>query len=1856
MRDTATAAMFAVIATFATPSLVRAQKALVYCPIGIDVAGCTNLVAALQPVFLSGVDRGYDGSGGTVDLRTANLWGYSLIAIPSLATTGGATPYAVLSDTATGSRLHDAVLGRVALWSGTPDLGSPNGTQKDTLIQNLGKWAAASFGSVKGPGLVVFQDMSDSIATQYGWLHVIVGTAIQGDSTVSTHASVQGVTPTGTALLRDASGNAIAYANMAAFGFMLPGAGSGFTVDGVAASGAGTQSVLLTSPGGNTGGATITTDADDYPPGSIVTITGAGFTAGEKVMITFRERPFFDTPATTMAVADKTGGFVDTSFSPDSADLGVRFIATATGQSSGLRAVTTFTDAISINGNSLTAGAQSPGTVAAGGSVTFALTVAFNGNNGSCTVGLSVTGGLPAGATATFAPPTLTNTANTSLNSTLTIATTSATPVGTSNLTLRALGTGGAGNDCNSSKASTTGVTLSVSAPALVAGNTSVSSSAPSSTFGQSVTFTATVSPSTGPTTPTGSIQFLDNGANLGAAVPLSGGVATLSTSALGAGSHTISATYTPGTGFAAGTVSSTSLVVNKAIPQVSWNTPAAITYGTPLGSAQLNATAVPTSGTFTYTPAAAAVLGAGTQTLGLVFTPTDLVDYAVTSVAVQLTVNKLAATVAADNQTRPFGQQNPTLTGTLSGFLTADNVSATYATTATQTSDVGSYAITPTLVDPNARLGNYTVTPSAGTLTITQATQSISFTAPAGVHYGDADITLGATATSGAPVSYVSSTTSACTIVGTSVHVVSAGNCSVTAQQPGTTNYSAATDVTQSFAIAQRAIGVTANALGKTYGAPDPTLTYVVGPGSLVGTDAFSGSLTRASGENAGTYAIAQGTLTAGSNYALTFTGATFTIDKADQTITFTQPADPTFGDSPLTLTATASSGLTVAFAASGTCSVSGSSLSITGAGSCVVTASQLGDQNHNAAPNVVYTLKVKKATPVVSAQGGTFTYDGLTHAATVGATGVGGASLAPVSVTYNGSITLPKNAGTYAVVATYAGSADYLAGSANATITIDQKALTVTADDKSKVYGAAAPSFTASYSGFVTNEGPSDLSGTLTFGGPATSAVDAGTYVITPSGVSSPNYAITFGNGTLTVSRAPLAVKAADASRVYGDPNPAFTGTLTGVVNNDNITASYASAAVAASSVGTLPITAALIDPNSRLANYDVTNTPGTLTITAAPLTVRGDDASRVYGDANPTLTGSITGIKNSDPITATYTTSAGIGSDVGSYPVTPTLVDPSSRLSNYSVTSADGVLTITKAPLVIAAANASRLYGGSNPALTGTITGIKNGDGITATYSTSATPQDNVGSYAIVPAAVDPTPSRIGNYAVTLTNGTLSVAPAPLTVTANPSTKVYGDANPTFAATYAGFVNSETPSVLTGTLIFTTPADVTTGVGSLSVTPSGLTSTNYDITFTPGQLTITQAPLTIAAANASRAYGSGNPTFSGTISGIRNNDPITATYGAPATAATDVGNYPIVPTPVDANPAKLPNYSVTLTNGTLTITRAPLTVTPANVTLIQGDQLPILTGVVVGIMNSDPITASYTTTAVTQPYVTGTPGPYDINASLADPNNRLGNYSVTLNKGTLTLTANAPPVLGAVSAPSTPVQLGASITASASFTDVDVTPSTPYATAIDWGDGQKTTGSLAAPGTITGVHRYGSAGVYTVTIAVSDKINIMPVAQSFQYVVIYDPSAGFVTGGGWINSPPAACQLSSACAGATGKATFGFNARYQKGANVPDGSTEFQFQAGGLNFKSTTYQWLVVAGSKAQYKGVGSINGKGTYNFLLTAVDGDLQNGKADAFRIKITDPSTGNAVYDNQMGSDDTSNNATILGGGSIVIHQ
>jgi len=143
----------------------------------------------------------------------------------------------------------------------------------------------------------------------------------------------------------------------------------------------------------------------------------------------------------------------------------------------------------------------------------------------------------------------------------------------------------------------------------------------------------------------------------------------------------------------------------------------------------------------------------------------------------------------------------------------------------------------------------------------------------------------------------------------------------------------------------------------------------------------------------------------------------------------------------------------------------------------------------------------------------------------------------------------------------------------------------------------------------------------------------------------------------------------------------------------------------------------------------------------------------------------------------------------------------------------------------------------------------------------------------------------------------------------------------------------------------------------------------------------------------------------------------------------------------------------------------------------------------------------------------------------------------------------------------------------------------------------------------------------------------------------IVVYDPTAGFVTGGGWIDSPPGAYVADPLL---TGKANFGFVSKYKKGQTTPDGNTEFQFKAGDLNFHSSSYEWLVITGgSKAMFKGVGTINGQGAYKFMITAQD--INGG--DTFRIKIWEEDTNGdeiVIYDNGVD--------TVLGGGQIKIHK
>jgi hypothetical protein len=271
----------------------------------------------------------------------------------------------------------------------------------------------------------------------------------------------------------------------------------------------------------------------------------------------------------------------------------------------------------------------------------------------------------------------------------------------------------------------------------------------------------------------------------------------------------------------------------------------------------------------------------------------------------------------------------------------------------------------------------------------------------------------------------------------------------------------------------------------------------------------------------------------------------------------------------------------------------------------------------------------------------------------------------------------------------------------------------------------------------------------------------------------------------------------------------------------------------------------------------------------------------------------------------------------------------------------------------------------------------------------------------------------------------------------------------------------------------------------------------------------------------------------------------------------------------------------------------------------------------------------------------------GSYTVYGRIFDKDGGYSEYQTTV------VVNNVAPAVGAITAPVAPFQVGGPISASAGFTDAGVLDT--HTAVWDWGDGT-TSGTVTeanGSGTVADSHTYTAAGVYTIKLTVTDN-NGASGQSVFQYVVVYDPSAGFVTGGGWINSPAGAYAANPSL---TGRANFGFVARYKPGATVPDGNTEFQFQAAGFTFKSTAYDWLVVSGAKARYRGTGTVNGSGGYGFELTAWDGQVNGGGGtDRLRLKVWNTNQGNAVvYDNQMNAPDGADPTTALGAGSIVIH-
>ena len=361
------------------------------------------------------------------------------------------------------------------------------------------------------------------------------------------------------------------------------------------------------------------------------------------------------------------------------------------------------------------------------------------------------------------------------------------------------------------------------------------------------------------------------------------------------------------------------------------------------------------------------------------------------------------------------------------------------------------------------------------------------------------------------------------------------------------------------------------------------------------------------------------------------------------------------------------------------------------------------------------------------------------------------------------------PQNAGTYDIVPSGLTSSNYEISYVNGTLTIERApgSVEITNIPNDAVFGGNfTPDISASGDGQTSVESLTASTCEVSNAG-VVDFVGVGQCTLRSSVAQGTNYDAATNEQSFQIAKAHATLTLSDLTGHTYNGSPQGATVTTDPAGLQGVNVTYDGSTDEPTNAGSYPVVASLDNPN-----YEADNATGTLVIDKASLTVEANSASRKYGEANPTFTGTLTGVVNGDDITASYSTAATQASDWGTYDIVPEINATASVLANYQTpVLTNGTLTVTKADAVEAKANsASREYGEANPTFTGTLTGVKNNDAITASYSSAATQASDWGTYSIVTSLNDPN-GKLGNYeAPVLTNGTLTVTKAPLTIKAD------------------------------------------------------------------------------------------------------------------------------------------------------------------------------------------------------------------------------------------------------------------------------------------------------------------------------------------------------------------------------------------------------------------------------------------------------------------------------------------------------
>jgi hypothetical protein len=1126
-----------------------------------------------------------------------------------------------------------------------------------------------------------------------------------------------------------------------------------------------------------------------------------------------------------------------------------------------------------------------------------------------------------------------------------------------------------------------------------------------SSTFGQQVVLTATLTPSLiGGLTTDGDIVSFKLGATVVGTGSLTTGVATFSLTTLPAGTDVLTAVYAGDPNFLTSTSSSLSYVVNPVTPTITWATPAAVSYGTILSATQLNATAfnasVSVPGTFVYNPAAGTTPAAGSDTLSVVFTPTDAVDFTTATGSVTLTVGKTTPVITWNTPTAiTFGatlsatQLNATTT--TPGVFVYSPLAGTVPATG---SDTLSVTFTPTdVTDYNAATGTVT-------LTVNKATPVITWATPAAISFGT---TLSAT--------QLNATAS---VTGTFVYSPAAGTTpatgadtlSVTFTPTDSANYNNATG----------SVTLTVNKV-------TPTITWAT-PAVISSGTLLSGTQLNATASVAGTfvYSPAAGTApaTGTDTLSVAFTPTDTTdynnasgsvllvVNQGNSAVSLVSSVNPSLFGSSVPFAATVTSSSTGAVTGSvtfkdgatsigsgllsggGVAIVSTSSLT---AGSHSITAVYSGDTNNGSSTSSILTqvIQLSTSTVLTSSLSPSMPGNAVVFTATV-TSSVGtptgsvtfsdsGTALGVGTLNGSGVATYSTTAlapGAHLITATYGASGNYLADTSSVLTQAVQQTVVVT---------------------LTSSVSPSQPGSSVTF----TATLAAGS--TTPTG------SITFLDGATMIGIGTLS------SGITATVTPGSSGMPTGAVTFLNGATPLGTATLDGSGAATFATSGLGVGSHSIIANYagDADNLPSTATLTfvvsdGVPVITWTNPGAIVYGT---TLSSTQLNATASVPGTFAYSPAAGTtpvtGTDTLSVTFTPT------DTADYTAATATVTLTVTQATPAITWATPAAITSGA----------ALNSTQLDATASTA-------GTFVYTPAAgtipatgsdilsVTFTPTDTTNYTTAIATVTLTVGKATPTITwATPAAIIGG------AALSSAQLNAT--ASLPGTFVYTPAAGTTPATGSdiLSVTFTPTDTTDYNtatatVTLTVGKATpaITWATPTAIISGAALSSTQLNATAS--VPGT-----FVYTPGAGTTPATGSDILSVTFTPTDTT-----DYNTATATVTLVVGKATPTITWATPTaIISGGALSSTqlnaTASVAGTFVYSPAAGTIPATGSDILSVTFTP------TDTTDYNNATATVTLVVGKATPTITWATPAAIASGTALSS-TQLNATASVPGTF----------------------------------------------------------------------------------------------------------------------------------------------------------------------------------------------------------------------------